>query len=100
MEPSREWRSTREGAVCGLLLFRPRHPAIASRMFARNRLQFEYAESGEKEAFWGLNRHFLGLKRGKIGGSQLLIRQQGKNASCLSRASYEPWTDRKMISTG
>jgi hypothetical protein len=54
------------------------HPAIASRMFARNRLQFEYAESGEKAAFWGLNRHFLGLKRGKKRCLQLLIRQQAK----------------------
>jgi hypothetical protein len=58
-------------------------------MLAGNRLQFEYAESGEKEGILGLNRPFLGLKRGKIGGLQLLIRQQGKNASCLFRVSYE-----------
>jgi hypothetical protein len=35
----------------------------------------------EKEAKQGLKRHFLGEKMGKIRGSQLLIRQQGKNAS-------------------
>jgi hypothetical protein len=34
-----------------------------------------------KEAILGLNQHFLGLKRGKIEGLQLLIRQQGENAS-------------------
>jgi hypothetical protein len=38
--------------------------------------------NGEKEGILGLNRPFLGLKRGKNGGLQLLIRQQGKNASC------------------
>ena len=35
----------------------------------------------EKAAILGLKGHFLGLKRGKIGGLQLLIRQQDKNAS-------------------
>jgi hypothetical protein len=35
----------------------------------------------EKEGILGLNRPFLGLKRDKIGGLQLLIRQQGENAS-------------------
>jgi hypothetical protein len=35
----------------------------------------------ENEAFGGLKGHFLGLKMGKIGGLQLLIREQGKNAS-------------------
>jgi hypothetical protein len=36
---------------------------------------------GEKEGILGLNRLFLGLKMGKIRGLQLLIRQQGENAS-------------------
>jgi hypothetical protein len=58
-------------------------------------LQFESAESGEKAAILGLNRLFLGLKRGKIGGLQLLIRQQGKNASYLFSASYEHSAGRK-----
>jgi hypothetical protein len=36
----------------------------------------------EKEGILGLNQPFLGLKMGKIRGLQLLISQQGKNASC------------------
>jgi hypothetical protein len=35
----------------------------------------------KKEGILGLNRRFLGLKAGKIGGLQLLIRQQGENAN-------------------
>jgi hypothetical protein len=35
----------------------------------------------EKTAFLGKNRAFWGQKVDKIGGLQLLIRQQGKNAS-------------------
>jgi hypothetical protein len=44
-------------------------------------LQANCCLDGEKEGILGLKGHFLGLKRGKIGGFQLLIRQQGKNAS-------------------
>jgi hypothetical protein len=34
------------------------------------------------QAILGLNQPFLGLKRGKIEGLQLLIRQHYRNASC------------------
>jgi hypothetical protein len=42
----------------------------------------------------------IAWKRAKIEGLQLLIRQQGKNASHLFRASYKRWKGRKIISIG
>jgi hypothetical protein len=48
-----------------------------------------------KASFLGLKGRFLGLKMDKIGGLQLLIRQQGKNATYLFRASYKQWRGRK-----
>jgi hypothetical protein len=39
-------------------------------------------------------------KTGKILGLQLLIRQQGKNVSCLFRASYWLWMGQKLCYPG